>query len=124
MGKPVHKVLYKPSTQSTEEFIVIVNPEEYKRWKEGDDSIALALVLDSFDIFHSTQGNQGILGRASKQQLENTFSTTNEDEAIKFILENGTLQSSDKIGSGGGSHNDTRGGANVDTRGSGGSLRG
>jgi len=124
MGKSVHKVIYKPSSQSTEEYIVIVDPEEYNKWKEGDTSIALTFVVESFDIFHSTQGNQGKLGRASKQQLETEFKTSDEDKVIDFILKNGTLQSSDKIGTGGASLNDSRGSANTDTRGSGGSLRG
>jgi len=124
----VHKVIYKPSTQSTEEYIVIVDPEEYNKWKE-DDSIALARVVDSFAIFHSTQGNQGKLGLASKQQIQTAFGTEEDvaikdEDAIKFILTKGTLQASDKIGSGSASLNDSRGGANIDTRGSGGSLRG
>jgi len=124
MGKSVHKVIYKPNTQSTEEYIVIVDPTEYNKWKEGDTSIGLALVVDSFDIFHSTQGNQGKLGRASKQQLETIFGDVDETEMLKVILEKGSLQASGGISSGGASLNDSRGGANIDTRGSGGSLRG
>ena len=42
------------------------------------------------DVFFSNQGSQGILGKPSKQQLENTFGTTNEMEIIGQILAKGT----------------------------------
>jgi hypothetical protein len=40
-------------------------------------------------------GKQGILNTASKQQLENEFGTTNEDEIVKKILTSGDVQSSE-----------------------------
>lgn len=46
----------------------------------------------AFHIYHSGQGNQGILGQVSKQQLDAVFGTTKEDDAIIKILENGHLQ--------------------------------
>ena len=30
MGKAITRVVYKPDTQSTEEYIIIVNPEEVR----------------------------------------------------------------------------------------------
>jgi len=120
----LHKVIYKPDSQSTDEFMVIVNKDEYSKWKEGDTSIALALVVDSFDIFHTGQGTQGILGRISKQQLDTIFGTSKEDEAVKIILEKGTMQAGDPIPKGAASMNSSKGGWTIDTRGSGGGLRG
>jgi len=40
-------------------------------------------------------GKQGVLNTASNSQLENEFGTKNEDEVMKKILENGTIQSSE-----------------------------
>jgi len=120
----LHKVIYKPDSQSTDEFMVIVNKDEYSKWKEGDTSIALALVVETFDIFHTGQGSQGILGRISKQQLDTVFNTKNEDEAVKIILDKGTIQAGDPMPKGAASMNSSKGGWTVDTRGSGGSLRG
>jgi len=103
--------------------MVFVNEQEYNNWKGGDTSIALALVVDSFDIFSSGQGSQGVLGKISKQTMETVFETKKEDDAVKKILELGTLKSGDGIKGMGDSRNDHRG-ANINTRGSGGSLTG
>jgi Shwachman-Bodian-Diamond syndrome (SBDS) protein len=62
-------------------------------------SIPIALIVDSFDIFHSGQGAQGHLGRISKQTLETVFGTKKEDEAIATVLRNGDLQAADAIDS-------------------------
>ncbi|KAG8933767.1 hypothetical protein FRC00_012843 [Tulasnella sp. 408] len=96
MVKPVSKVVYKPDSQSTDEYIAIVNPDEYKKWLE-DKSVPLVEVVDSFDIFHSGQGAQGHLGKISKQTLETVFNTKNDDEAMQTLLKNGSLQSGDKF---------------------------
>jgi len=103
---------------------MFVNSEEFKKWKDGDTSIPLAEVLDSFEIFHSGQGNQGKLGRASKQTLDTIFGTTKEDEAALIVLQKGTLHGEGSVASKYGDSNSARGGAFIDTRGSGSSLRG
>ncbi|KAG8897365.1 hypothetical protein FRB99_008205 [Tulasnella sp. 403] len=117
MTKPVHKVVYKPDSQSTDEYIAIVNPEEYKKWKEGDTSIAIALVVESYDIYHSGQGAQGKLGKVSKQQLHNVFGTEKDDEAMSTLLQRGVLQASDKIGKSLGDTNIARGSAPITSKG-------
>lgn len=96
----------------------------------------------AFDVFHSVQGNQGKLGKASKQQLDNTFGTSRDDDVVKFMLENGTVQGTASDVSGGGMDKArcvvvlspafssamlifiSRYGQMMDTRGSGGGLRG
>jgi hypothetical protein len=103
-----------------------------------DTTIPLAQVVDSFDIFFSNQGSQGKLGHASKQQLENTFGSSKDVDAVQALLEKGTLQSgkgmhssalvfernkgliiyilSLAFASGGGSQNDVRGSKVIDTK--------
>ncbi|KAJ7780935.1 ribosome maturation protein [Mycena metata] len=99
------KVIYKPDSQSTEEFTVIVNSDEYKKWKDGGErvapivSIALALVVESFDVFVSTQGAQGHLGKASNQQLDTVFGTTKDVDVVTKILKEGREQTTDGVSS-------------------------
>ncbi|TFK68178.1 DUF1960-domain-containing protein [Pluteus cervinus] len=109
MTKALTKVIFKPSTQSTDEFTIIVNPEEYKRWKDGGESIPLAEVVDSFEVFFSSQGAQGLLGRPSKQQLENVFDTSKDVDVVLYILNNGKLQASDGFSGGSTNLNLSRG---------------
>ena len=52
----------------------------------------------AFEIYFSNQGNQGHLGRPSKQQLENVFGSSKEDDVVKFILEKGTLKAGEGFG--------------------------
>ena len=59
------------------------------------------LHCQAFDVFHSGQGHQGKLGKASKQQLETIFGTSRDDDVIKFILEKGNIQGSGEISSSG-----------------------
>ncbi|KAI0340901.1 DUF1960-domain-containing protein [Trametopsis cervina] len=121
--KSLTKVVYKPSTQSTDEFTVIVNSDEFKSWKEGGDTIPLTEVVDSFQVFFSNQGTQGILGQASNQQLDNVFGSHKDIDVVQQILEKGTAQHGEGIRSGNfGATNAGIGSISVDTRGKG--LRG
>eukprot|EP00388_Colpodella_angusta_P025189 GDKK01001773.1.p1 GENE.GDKK01001773.1~~GDKK01001773.1.p1 ORF type:complete len:126 (+),score=29.51 GDKK01001773.1:77-454(+) len=97
MVKSLTKVSYKPSTQSTEEFIMIVNAPEFKKWKDGDTSIPLTEVVDSFKVFHSVTGHQGHLGEASKQQLETTFGSSKDFDVAEKLLKDGTAQNADRL---------------------------
>lgn len=97
MTKALTKVVYKLDNLSTREYMVIVNPEEYNKWKEGDTTIPLSAVVDSFAIFHSSQGHQGFLGQPSNQQLDTDFGTTKGEEVVRVILEKGKKQASDSI---------------------------
>ncbi|KAJ6538523.1 ribosome maturation protein [Mycena vulgaris] len=93
------KVIYKPDSQSTEEYTVIVNTEEFKKWKEGGYSIPLADVVDSFQVFFSAQGAQGVLGKPSNQQLDTTFETHKDVDVVTIILEKGREQGTDGVAS-------------------------
>ncbi|GAA5866210.1 hypothetical protein JCM3774_004118 [Rhodotorula dairenensis] len=88
--------VYKPDSTSTDEFIVIIGDvAAAEKWRGGDRSIPLVTVVDSFDVFHTGQGSQGVLGRPSKQDLENVFGTTNEDDIIQQVLTKGTIKTSE-----------------------------
>ncbi|OJJ52085.1 hypothetical protein ASPSYDRAFT_214769 [Aspergillus sydowii CBS 593.65] len=86
------KVFYKGSS---EDFVIFVNNADiYQNWGR-DRSIPLVNVVNSWDIFVTQKGGaQGILNRASKAMLENEFGTSNEDDCLTKILENGEFQSS------------------------------
>ncbi|KAG8714260.1 hypothetical protein FRC08_012159 [Ceratobasidium sp. 394] len=117
MGKEITIVIYKPSTQNTEEYVIVVNPEEYKKYKDGGHSVAPALIVDSFDVFHSSTGHTGKLGKASKQQLESTFGTSRDDEVVKQILDKGVSKSSASFASNFGDVNLARGSGDLSARG-------
>ncbi|CAL1700455.1 unnamed protein product [Somion occarium] len=118
-GAQIGKVVYKPEPKSTDEFVVIVHPSEYKKWKEGDryHSQRFSTVCLSFEIFHSTQGAQGILGRPSHQQLENEFGTHKDLDVALQILEKGKLEASSGIDTSTIGTNLSKGSFSLDTRG-------
>jgi len=122
MTKTITKVVYKPDSQSTEEYILIVDHDEYVKFKNGDTSIAVALIVDSFDIFVSQQGHQGLLGKASDQQLATVFATSDkqkakdvQDVAIRKILDDGEAKLGEALPKGYSGTNDSRGGTNHTT---------
>jgi hypothetical protein len=80
----------------------------------------LTQYVSAFQVFHTGQGAQGIMGRPSNQQLDNVFGTHNEIEVITIVLQKGVAQPSEAIHSGGyGYMNATRGSAVIDTKGKG-----
>jgi len=54
-------------------------------------TIPLVEIVDSFDVFHTGQGSQGILERPSKQVLDTVFSSTNEQDIVQIVLEKGRI---------------------------------
>ncbi|KIM46427.1 hypothetical protein M413DRAFT_8284 [Hebeloma cylindrosporum] len=109
------KVLYKPDHTQPHEYSIIINPEEYKKWMEGDTTIPLADVVDSFQVFVSEHGTQGILRQPSKQQLDTDFGTHKDTEIVEFMLKNGKEQAGEAI-SGSTSLNVSRGSSGVPER--------
>ncbi|KAL2435069.1 hypothetical protein ABEF95_012798 [Exophiala dermatitidis] len=102
----ITKVFYKGET---DDFIVIVeSPEDLAAWKK-DKSIPLAQVVNSFKIMVTHKhGAQGQMDGASKASLENEFGTSDEDQIIRKILEEGqpqTVPVSEKPGT----RNETKG---------------
>jgi len=77
------------------------------------------VLFSAFDVFHSSQGSQGYLGRPSKQQLDNAFGISKDVDVVKVLLERGKEQSGEGPHSGGFSLNTTRGSAVLDSKGKG-----
>lgn len=69
----------------------------------------LVEIVDSFDVFHTGQGAQGLLIRPSKQELENIFGSSKDDEVVTTVLEKGRLEVSDGHPLKFASKNDSRG---------------
>ncbi|GAA5955252.1 hypothetical protein JCM3765_003259 [Sporobolomyces pararoseus] len=92
---PTHnKVVYKPDSMSTEEYIVILQDvNAANKWIAGDRTIPLVDIVDSFDCFTTGQGAQGILERPSKQVLDTVFGTTNQNDIVEIVLEKGRILS-------------------------------
>ncbi|KAL7412049.1 ribosome maturation protein [Mrakia frigida] len=110
MPNSVTKVIYQPDHQSTDAYEIFVNPEELKKYKE-DKSVPLVDVVSSYDVFFSSQGATGQLGKASKQQLETVFGTSKDVDVVEKIIELGKVQEGKKISASGfASTNDSRGG--------------
>ena len=83
-------------------------------------SMGVDRVRAAFQVFFSNQGAQGILGQASKQQLENVFGTKRDDDVVRQILEKGVSQAGEGIRTSNfGSTNVTMGSLVVDSRGKG-----
>lgn len=118
MGKSVAKVVYKPDPNASDVFLVVVDPVEFKKWRDGDKTIPLVDVVDAFEILSSNQGPQGLLRRPSKQELDNVFGTHDDVDVIKHILEKGKEEAAESLASGKyGSKNDSKGTAFLDSRG-------
>lgn len=93
--------------------MIVVNPAEYKKYKDGDTSVALSLIADSFEVFHSSTGHTGKWGRASKQQLESTFETSKDIDVVKIIVDKGVSRTSESFASKLGDTNLARGSGNL-----------
>lgn len=87
MPKSISKLGLKRDPQSTEEIIMFVNTHVYKRWAEGDTSIPLVEVFDSFTVAIRSPGNP--LSGTSKQQRQAVFGTLNDAEIGVIMLREG-----------------------------------
>ncbi|KAE8307115.1 hypothetical protein RU639_013823 [Aspergillus parasiticus] len=84
------KVFYKGPT---EDFVIMVEDvTAVQNWRR-DHSVPLAQVLDGWKIFTSRQhGPQGIHNEASRATLEREFGTSNYNDVISRILNQGEIQ--------------------------------
>ncbi|KAG9299827.1 hypothetical protein G9A89_003371 [Geosiphon pyriformis] len=89
------RIIFKANGERGE-FFVFGNPDLVLKWRQ-DKTIPLIETIQSFDVFETVNGgNEGIAGRPSKQRLENAFGTTNTEEIIKQILEQGIIHNTHK----------------------------
>ncbi|EIE80557.1 hypothetical protein G6F46_005964 [Rhizopus delemar] len=81
------KVVYKSPDQT--EFFVVANHGMRSKWKK-DKSIPLIDVVQTFDIHTTITGsNTGEYVHPSKGTLESHFGTSNVDDIVKKIVEEG-----------------------------------
>jgi len=121
------EVVYKPNSKSTDEFKVIVNLEEYRKWKagemdgwkDGETRVTVQDVLAGGGVLHSGQGKQGIQGTPSNQQLDTVFGTHKEDEVVVIMLEKGTVQAAHGMAKTTHTMNAARGSGGIDSKGKG-----
>lgn len=76
-------------------------------------------MVDSFQVFFSNQGAQGILGTPSKQQLENVFGSSKDVDVIERILKQGQEQAGKGVTAGTTGLNVGKSNSVIDTRGKG-----
>jgi ribosome maturation protein Sdo1 len=71
-------------------FVLMVDPEMHEKHKR-DKSIPLAEVVASFQIhkFDHPGSKSGMMVTPSKREFKEAFGTTNADELVQFMLENG-----------------------------------
>jgi ribosome maturation protein Sdo1 len=80
------KVIYKSGET---EFFVIANPGMVCKWRK-DKTIPLIDVVQNFDIHTTTTGsNTGEAIHPSNGMLESAFGTTNKDDIVKKIVNEG-----------------------------------
>lgn len=88
MAQP-HKIFYKGKEN---DFVIFTeNPEEIKKYKNGDKTVPLIDILSIYKVFINRQGGvEGVLDEASKSELQNEFGAkANVDDVIKLILDKG-----------------------------------
>lgn len=81
----------KGSGDSQPTMVIMVNTPAYEAWKK-DHNLAIANVVDSYDVLKYEMGRSGILNKPSKSELDAVFGTTNVEKIIQFMLEHGKLQ--------------------------------
>lgn len=90
------ELIYTPhdkvkSSDHPHTMVLMVDSEMLPKYKK-DPSIPLADVVDSFEILkYDNAGKSGTKGKPSKQELEDVFGTTRDDDIVKFMLEHGKL---------------------------------
>lgn len=103
----ISRVVYQKESKGDTFIVIAASPDMVKKWR-SDKTIPLIEVVDGYKIFSSRQGAQGQLAAASRGELENEFGTSNEDEVIKRILQEGHVQEG-KAGEKWGTKNESHG---------------
>lgn len=80
-----------PNTPSDDVYI-LVNPETAQKWKKEPNSVPLVDVVESFNIWKMHCGQPD---KISKDDMERIFGSSNMDDAIQRVLQEGTLEGKD-----------------------------
>ncbi|KAI9848324.1 MAG: hypothetical protein M1837_000588 [Sclerophora amabilis] len=77
----------------TGDYIVFVESvQALQDWKKDPGLGLTSVAAGHWTIFKTKQGAQGLLGEASKADLENDFGTKVDTEAVEQILRKGDVQ--------------------------------
>jgi len=77
--------------------VCLVDDEMLSKYRQHEDGVTPAQVVDSFDIMKFESGKQGILSRPSAAELNSVFGTTHRDEVIALMLEKGEFRRTSKF---------------------------
>ena len=79
------------STDRPQTMVLMVDKDALKKYKQ-DPSVPLAEVVNSFEVLkYDNAGKSGTMSKPSKQEIEDVFGTSRDDEVVKFMLEHGQL---------------------------------
>lgn len=98
----MQQLVYTPGDKQTSNdqlstMVLMVDVPMYEKYKKDKSSVPMVNVVDSFDVLRYNNGKSGTLVRPSKAELEHVFGTSNEDEIVKIMLENGELHGDPKV---------------------------
>jgi ribosome maturation protein Sdo1 len=72
--------------------VCLVDDEMLSKYRQHEDGVTPAQVVDSFDILRFESGKQGLMSRPSMDELKSVFGTANNDEVIALMLEKGEFR--------------------------------
>lgn len=95
-GQHLGQVVYTPNDVATSgennpTMVLMVDTNAYQQWRADKSSIAIANVVDSFEVLKYDSGRTGLLNKPSKAELQTMFNTTKQDQIVEFIMEHGEL---------------------------------
>ena len=76
--------------------VCLVDDEMLSKYRQNEDGVTAAQVVDSFDVLKFESGKQGIMCHPSAVELKSFFGTTNPDEVIALMLEKGEFRHTNK----------------------------
>ncbi|KAJ9101113.1 hypothetical protein QFC21_003331 [Naganishia friedmannii] len=83
MGHEIDIVSFDPKSGHSIKYMVVINPDEYKKWKSGDKTIPLVQVVDAMQIFRSETGSQGKWLTPSAGEIASDFDDYHHDGSLK-----------------------------------------
>ena len=101
----LEQLTYTPHDKQTSNehpstMVMMVDETMLRKYRK-DPSVPIAEVMNSFDIFKYETGRSGLLGKPSKQEIEETFGTTNDTAIAEFMLKNGSIHGTSLVDAGG-----------------------
>ncbi|KAJ9100912.1 hypothetical protein QFC20_005328 [Naganishia adeliensis] len=86
----------KSHIQHTKVYMVIVNEDEYKKWKGGDKTIPIVQVVDGMLLFTSDTGVTGQWRTPSAGEVASDFDNYNPDGSVKEGVHDATKKAGDE----------------------------